>query len=401
MRILHTSDWHLGRRLCERERKDEFEFFLDWLTRTLDEERVDALVVAGDVFDTTTPPQWAQALYYRFLAGLASTPCRAAVIVAGNHDSPALIDAPRGLLKRFRVYAVGAPKFENEVFELECGSGVIVCCAVPFLRSRDLCGAMEGLTADERRDAERAAFAGHYREAAEAAEKLRNGRDVPLIATGHCFAAGGRASGDISVGALDMAPLSAFPRNADYLALGHLHTPQRCGGAENMRYSGSPLALNFAEAGTRKEVEIVDFDGRIPRVTSLAVPAPREIRRLRGTFAELERGLAALQSSTSEIWAEAECSDESGGLVNERLRALAPDDGPVRLLRVRAKAPAGPEALDGDPGPDGDWSPRDVFSHYLEEHDIGGEQAEELTAAYMEAVAAAREELDEAAQADV
>ncbi len=403
MRILHTSDWHLGRRLCDRERKEEFGRFLGWLTETLVSEEIDALVVSGDVFDSFTPPQWALALYYDFLTNLALTPCRSAVIVAGNHDSPALLDAPRGLLIRSGVHVVGFPKLENEVFELSCENGGAVCCAVPFLRSRDLCGAMEGLTSDERRGVEQDAFAEHYRAAVEEAQRLRGGREVPLIATGHAFAAGGRVidgdgTRDLSVGSLDIVPLSAFTREADYLALGHLHSPQRCGGAENARYSGAPLVLSFAEAGTRREVCVVDFDGRVSRVRTLAVPAWRDIRRLRGTFDELARELETLQSSENEIWAEAECADESGELLNERLRALAPDDGPVRLLRVRAKTDTFAQTLSGEGDLNEDWSPEEVFGQYLKDHQIEGESARELMAAYREAVAAAREELDETAQ---
>ena len=405
MKILHTSDWHLGRRLCGRERRDEFQKFLTWLTGVLSEEKIDALIVAGDVFDSFTPPQWAQMLYYDFLTRLSATPCKSAVIVAGNHDSPSLLDAPRELLKRLNVFVTGVPNGEHELCELPGpdGNTGAVCCAVPFLRSRDLCGAMEGMEPDARRAAELEAFAAHYRDIVQRAEQLRAGRGIPIIATGHCFAAGGKVNEgdgvrDLAVGSVDVVPLNAFPDAVDYLALGHLHAPQLCGALPSRRYSGSPLAMGFGEAGRPKEVVIADFGGREPAVRALPVPVWQEIVRLRGTFDEIAARLDELKLSGRPVWAEADCTDQGGAQLCERLYELAPDAGTVRLLLVRAAADNVGGTLAGDGDLNEDWAPQDVFEFYLKEHGIDGDEARELTGAYLEAVAAVREERDEAVQ---
>ena len=108
MKILHTSDWHLGRSLYGRKRYEEFSSFLDWLAQTIEEEKVDALLVAGDVFDNSTPSNRAQELYYRFLCRVAASCCRHVVVIAGNHDSPSFLNVPKELLRALNVYVVGA-----------------------------------------------------------------------------------------------------------------------------------------------------------------------------------------------------------------------------------------------------------------------------------------------------
>ena len=407
MRILHTSDWHLGRRLCGRERRGEFESFLAWLTDVLTEEKIDALIVAGDVFDSFTPPQWAQALYYDFLTRLSGTPCRTCVIVAGNHDSPSLLDAPRELLKRLNVFVTGVPNRDDEVYELPGpdGNTGAVCCAIPFLRSRDLCGALEGASPDERRGTELQAFAARYARAVERAEALRAGRGVPIIATGHCFVAGGRVNDgdgvrDLAVGSVDAVPAAAFPAAIDYLALGHLHSPQRVASCETRRYSGSPLAMNFGEAERGKCVVIVDLDGRAVTVRELPVPVWQELIRLRGTFDELTASLDELALSGRPAWVEAECT-ESVPALSDRLYERVDESSPLRLLRVKAAAERGDLSLSGEGDLNEDWSPADVFKAFLSDRGLTGDAADELMRAYLEAVAAVREEADEAVQPEV
>ena len=108
MKTLHTSDWHLGRSLYGRKRYEEFSAFLDWLAQTIEDEKVDALLVAGDVFDTCTPSNRAQELYYRFLCRVAASYCRHVVVIAGNHDSPSFLNAPKELLRVLNVYVLGS-----------------------------------------------------------------------------------------------------------------------------------------------------------------------------------------------------------------------------------------------------------------------------------------------------
>jgi len=196
MRILHTSDWHIGRTLYGNKRYEEFAAFFDWLAKTIEERNIEALLVAGDIFDTGTPSNRAQELYYRFLVRVAASRCRHIVLVAGNHDSPSFLDAPQALLKTIRIHVVGSMRANpgEEVLELddEAGKVRLIVCAVPYLRDRDIRAADAGESFDEK---ERKLLEGirmHYetvaREALRSREKL--GRDMPIVAMGHLFATG-------------------------------------------------------------------------------------------------------------------------------------------------------------------------------------------------------------------
>ena len=148
MKIIHTSDWHLGQRLLFNERGDEQQLALQWLYETILQEQADALILAGDVFDNGNPPHPARKLYYNFLTNLLNTSCRHIVIIGGNHDSPGMLDAPRELLEYLNIRVVGAASenleqdcllLQNTVGELEA-----VVAAIPFLRDRDLSPSVSG-----------------------------------------------------------------------------------------------------------------------------------------------------------------------------------------------------------------------------------------------------------------
>lgn len=253
MKILHTSDWHLGRTLYGRKRYTEFAAFLDWLGDTIENEAVDALLVAGDVFDTSTPSNQAQALYYRFLCRIAASSCRHVVIIAGNHDSPSFLEAPGELLRVLNVYVVGSmsDKLEDEVIVLddEKGNPQAVVCAVPYLRDREVRSVEPGENQDDKNRKLIAGLKNHYASVCRLAENRRQelqqdaALTIPLIAMGHLFTAGGKTlDGDgvreLYVGNLAHVGGDVFPGCIDYLALGHLHVPQRVGNDERMRYSG-------------------------------------------------------------------------------------------------------------------------------------------------------------------
>ena len=142
MRLLHTSDWHIGRTLYGRKRYAEFEAFLNWLAETIQQHEVDALLVAGDIFDTSAPSNRAQELYYRFLCRVAASNCRHVVVIAGNHDSPSFLNAPKELLRALDVHVIGSacenPADEVLVFADAQGAPELIVCAVPYLRDRDI-----------------------------------------------------------------------------------------------------------------------------------------------------------------------------------------------------------------------------------------------------------------------
>ncbi|MCA9457858.1 MAG: exonuclease subunit SbcD, partial [Nitrospira sp.] len=197
MKILHTSDWHIGRTLYGRKRYEEFEAFLTWLTETIQQNEIDALLVAGDVFDTSAPSNRAQELYYRFLCRVAASPCRHVVVIAGNHDSPSFLNAPKELLKALDVHVIGSSSeaLEDEVLVLrnEHGDPELIVCAVPYLRDRDIRVAEAGESVE---DKERKLIDGirtHYAAVAALAEQKREelGVNIPIVAMGHLFTAGG------------------------------------------------------------------------------------------------------------------------------------------------------------------------------------------------------------------
>lgn len=272
--ILHTSDWHLGRRLYGRMRYEEFEAFLSWLQETISAQKVDVLIVAGDIFDTMTPSNRAQALYYEFLGKVSKLCCEHIVIVAGNHDSPTFLDAPSKVLKFLNIHVIGTAcdDLNDEVLVLDAIDGTPHCiiAAVPYLRDRDVRGSHAGESMDCKDTNVIKGIRAHYDEVASIAkarqEHLSNAhqRHIPIIATGHLFAAGSKTTEDdgvrdLYVGSLGQISADMFDDGFDYVALGHLHVPQRVGGCEHIRYSGSPIAMGFGEAKQQKQVLLVEF----------------------------------------------------------------------------------------------------------------------------------------------
>ena len=280
--ILHTSDWHLGRRLYGRMRYEEFEAFLSWLEETITVQKVDVLIVAGDIFDTMTPSNRAQALYFEFLGRVSKSCCQHVVIVAGNHDSPTFLDAPSQVLKFLNVHVIGTAcdDLTDEVLVLDGADGTPCCiiAAVPYLRDRDVRSSSAGESADSKDANVINGIRAHYDKVAGIAKSKQSElieahqRHIPIIATGHLFAAGGTTTDDdgvreLYVGSLGKISADMFDESFDYVALGHLHVPQRVGGREHIRYSGSPIAMGFGEAKQQKQVLLVQF-GAVDNVIS-------------------------------------------------------------------------------------------------------------------------------------
>jgi exonuclease SbcD len=335
LRVLHTADWHLGQHfLTGQERLTEQRAFLDWLLATVQAQEVQALVLAGDVFDTTTPSHAAQELYYDFLVRLQATGCRDVVIVGGNHDSPTLLNASRRLLRALRIHVVGGVPTDpdEQLIELPGASGRpgLVVVAVPFLRDRDLRLSVAGETPDERQLRIRDSIAGHYQTLSEhdLVRRLRE-RDVPVLATGHLYAAGGEAregaERDVHIGGLGVIAAEHFPATFDYVALGHLHRPQVVGGRAHIRYSGSPVPLSFTEADDKQQVLLLEFAGAgAPTITPLAVPVARRLQRFHGELEEVEASILSFDNEAFSLVAWADVlvrSDEPSPEVQRRVQA--------------------------------------------------------------------------------
>lgn len=320
MRILHTADWHLGHRLYDRDRTPEHRAALAWLLDTIEEENVDVLVVAGDIFDVANPSNQARELYYEFLGQLARTKCAAAVIVGGNHDSPTMLDAPREVLRWLNLHVVGAARtqVQEEVVEIAApdgdGPGVIIA-AVPYLRERDIRKAKFGETSEERLAGLQEGISGHYREVADAAIALRQNLDTPIIATGHLFAGGAsdHAEKKSYIYQADEHNIEGgqFPEVFDYVALGHIHRAQRVGGAEHIRYCGSLVPLTFVEGEQVRSVRIVDIGKAGEPVSSRQVNVPY-FRTLLRLNAELEEVKQELRNAAVAYQAEVDLASNAG-----------------------------------------------------------------------------------------
>ncbi|MBN1577998.1 MAG: exonuclease SbcCD subunit D C-terminal domain-containing protein [Chitinispirillaceae bacterium] len=346
MNVLHTSDWHLGRTLYGQKRHEEFRRFLDWMIETIVQRQVDLLLIAGDVFDSSTPGIGAQELYYKFLGRVAGSPCRHVVVIAGNHDSPTFLNAPRELLRALNVHVVGAAtgKFEDEVFLLKKKDGTpeAIVCAVPYLRDRDLRVSEEGETMEEKNRKLLDGVRDHYAGVVDCAQRMREatGKEIPLIATGHLFTAGGTTVGDdgvreLYVGTLARVPESLFPGSIDYLALGHLHVPQKVDESETRRFGGSPLPMGFGEAHQRKSVCLIHFADREAKVELVEVPVFQRLERVKGNWDAIAARIAALASSSAAIWLEVVYEgNELVGDLRERLEKAVSGTG-LTILRVK------------------------------------------------------------------
>ncbi len=406
MKIIHTSDWHIGRSLYGRKRYEEFEAFLAWLAQAIEQEKVEALLVAGDIFDTSTPSNRAQELYYRFLCRVAVSSCRHLVVIAGNHDSPSFLNAPRELLRALNVHVIGAasenPEDEVLVLSKEDGVPELIVCAVPYLRDRDIRVAEAGESLEDKEQKLIAGIRSHYADVGALAEQKRAelGNEIPIIAMGHLFAAGGQTVDgdgvrDLYVGSLAHVAAGIFPDNLDYLALGHLHVPQKVNGSEIMRYSGSPLPMGFGEAKQQKSICLVVFDGENDfslasdqaEVQLIKVPVFQRLERITGSMEVLSDRIGALSATGSKAWLEVVYEgDEVIGDLRECLDAAVSESG-MEILRVKNNRIIDrvlgqihdEETLD-------DLDVNDVFKRCLDAHQIPEGQRPELLRAYQETV---------------
>ena len=401
LKLLHTSDWHLGCTLCGRKRHDEAEAFLRWLGDAIERERVDILLVAGDVFDSIAPGNRAQELYYRFLRRIAASCCRHVVITAGNHDSPSFLNAPRELLLEFGVHIVGAitgsPDDEALVLQDESGADELVVCAVPYLRDRDIrcVEAGESIEDKERKLSEGIAL--HYAAVCGRARELAHG--VPVVAMGHLFAAGGRTvDGDgvrnLYVGALARVGTDIFPEDIAYVALGHLHSPQRIGGADRIRYSGAPLPMGFGESGRPKSVCLVDIPPSGPAaVRTLPVPCFRRLERICGDWDAIASRLFEMKAAGESAWIEAVCDDANiVPDIRERFdEATRGTD--LDILRIRSGTAVESALAGTDEGETlAELDEYEVFSRCLDANGVPEERRPELERTYRETLVSLRED---------
>jgi len=290
VKILHTSDWHLGHRLLEHSQYEEQVLFLKWLRKYIYNNKIDILLVSGDIFDTGMPSSLSQELYYNFLVQLTQTGCKHIVITGGNHDSPGTINAPKELLNALSIYVVGktTENIKEEVFKLTVGNDDIVIAAVPYLRDQDIRRAVAGESFEQIGDRYKKALINHYNDVAEYCNELKTEKSI-TIAMGHLFVVGGSSSDSeqsIYVGNLGDIGVDDFDSSFDYIALGHLHRAQKIK-KDIVRYSGSPYVLSFSEINTNKKVVVVETNkANIKNIEEVNIPKFRDFFRIKGTVEE-------------------------------------------------------------------------------------------------------------------
>jgi exonuclease SbcD len=403
MRVVHSSDWHLGQELAGFGRTAEHERFLDWLGQRLVELEADALVVTGDIFDSANPSATTIRQLYRFLQGVQTKcPRLDVLIIGGNHDSPGRLEMPVPLLDGRRVRVVGAmprvdgkPQPEKTLIPLHDKDNKvrILCGAVPFLRGGDVPAAHS--------DDPAAGIRRLYSEVMEAAEAARSGAGILL--TGHLYVQGSVPSEfserPIIIGGEHAVPVDIFPAAADYVALGHLHKPQVVGGRSTVRYAGSPFPMSVAERDYRHAIQIVDFaaDNKVKNVTSEPIPRPVDYIRVPRT------GAVAVDAAIDELRSLVVATDPGLELrpfleVAVQLTEPTPDlrkriddtlnGKPVRLVRVKQSMDGAGIAL-ADVKSSGELieiRPVDVFSE-CHKQKFGTEPGVDLTRAFEQLVA--------------
>jgi exonuclease SbcD len=381
MRLFHTSDWHLGQNLHGQERDFEHACFLSWLLGRLKDRQPDVLLIAGDIFDTVNPPVKAQEQLYDFIVNAhEQQPLLTIVMIAGNHDSGSRIELPAPLMRRLRTHALGRVLWlddgqldaERLLLPLPDKHGEIRawCLALPFLRPAEVTGPtlgdnyLRGI--------------GRVHELLIDAANLKRQPGQALIAVSHAHMAGGSVSEDsersLIIGNAEALPASLFGPSITYVALGHLHKPQKVNGEERIRYSGSPIPLSFSEIGYPHQILEINCDGEqlvsvepslIPRAVNLQRIGPAPLAELLLQLAELPN-IDLLADIERQPWLEVRVRlDEPQPDLRQQIETALQGKA-VRLVRIGAEY-AGKGEADGEDSAAGlidldQLSPQELFS---------------------------------------
>lgn len=367
MRLFHTSDWHLGQNLHGQERDFEHACFLEWLLRQLKHEQPDALLIAGDIFDTVNPPVKAQERLYDFIVSAhEQQPGLSIVMIAGNHDSGSRIELPAPLMRRLRAHALGRVLWLDDgqldagrlLLPLTDASGKVAawCLALPFLRPAEVTGRHLG------EDYLKGIAQVHEWLIAAAEERRQPGQ--ALIAVSHAHMAGGAVSEDsersLVIGNAEALPASLFGPQISYVALGHLHKPQKVNGEERIRYSGSPIPLSFSEIDYKHQILDIRLDGEqllsveprlIPRAVNLQRLGPAPLGEILAQLGALP-DIDLLAEEQRQPWLEVRIRlDEPQPDLRQQVENALQGKA-VRLVRIAAEyaGSASGDSEDGMPG---------------------------------------------------
>ena len=406
MKILHTSDWHLGHRLHEHSQQEEQELFLEWITNVITEREADILLISGDIFDVSVPSTQSQRMYYNFLINLRNTPCKHVLITAGNHDAPGNIDAPKALLSALSIDVVGraSEDLSQEVFKYNIDGESVIIAAVPYLRDQDIRRAVSGENFEEITERYRTALMRHYSAAAEYCESV-NMNNCPQIAMGHLFAIGGKTSDSeqsIYVGSLGDIAADDFPKSFDYIALGHLHRPQIVAKNDKIRYSGSPHILSFSELNyDKKIIEIEIAENKIKDIKDIIIPKFRNIIKVNGTLESCKSQLKIIANNNYKLlpWIEVVIDNEANNAIGfteiqQYVNELNAEKELLKVLKVslkNARDTHGIEQINKQAKEVEDLSPVDIFREKCKEQEFNLEENEDILDAFNEIVSLIKE----------
>ena len=351
LKILHTSDLHLGKSLYNFNRHDEFEKMLDFLIKTIVELKVDVLLLSGDIFDTTMPSNDTQRLYYNFLNKLQQTPLKHTVIIAGNHDSPSFLGSPKILLESFCklsiVPSIDPQNLDQEVLILEDEQKkpYLIVAAIPYIRERDIRAFYLDEDESDRNLGYCKAVTEHISKVVERAflkqEGLLNKTQVkvPVVAMAHLFTAGGicledDGVRDLFVGTLSHIDATVFDPRLSYVALGHLHVPQEVMKNKFIQYSGTPLAMGFSEKQD-KHFCLLSLDGEKSELDFIQIPIFKHLSQVTGNLDEIQRKLLELKKLQQEVLIEiiVEGNDDTQSL--QDLISDLTHDSKLKILRIK------------------------------------------------------------------
>ena len=383
MKILHTADWHIGQRLHERQRTDEHKKFLCWLLDTIQEHKVELLLVSGDIFDTALPSSDSTNLYYRFLYRLFDETDAYTVITAGNHDSARHLEAPREFLKMGRIHVVGlANEADDCVVAIPPDNPQVAVAAVPYLSESDL-RHLSYETEVDRNERYREWLKAFYADCVSAMPV-----ELPKILMGHLFVQGGKigtSERNVQIGGATATHASDFPENVSYVALGHLHRPQTIKGPDYpIRYSGSPIPLRFNETEYRKKVYLLALsnDGTLMQDEEIEIPIFKELCTVEGDETLVLSEAMAGDWSGKYIQVKLKLNTPRVGVSDEIRKAFSDRGGDVLSVEVEL-----PETQQGPAIPVEDMKrPEEIFGQFYKSNYDGKAPDETLTQTFSELV---------------
>jgi len=394
MKILHTADWHIGKKLHKHDLYADFDLFIVWLHKTIQEQKIELLLISGDIFDLANPSSEARKQYYQALIKLQQLNCKI-IATGGNHDSPSMLDAPKEILKVLDMEVIGGlpENLEDTIIPIKDKQGniEIVVAAIPFLRDADLRSGTSASTYEDRLQAIREGIKNVFEKASNICiDKYPN---IPVLAMGHLFTAGSDTSEserDIQIGNQAAFNALQFGEHFSYIALGHIHKPQRVSSNIPIFYSGSPLPLSFSERKDEKRVLILDTqNGWEPK--SIAVPIFRKLLKVSGTLTEIQHKLDTLETygkldSLIEIDM---IEDQYDAQKIYALDVMVNNFDKIGFEIVKQRAQfrnqaKGTSELFSENQQLEDLKPKDVFLELIANHDYSEEQKIELLSAFNE-----------------